>query len=86
MMRSSGSRPSSKWQTKADIVSGGVASQRWIDLLNNLVGNMAEVLSPEAGAMARRFRTDMYAQLFDIRRAEAVYRAVPLVEEAKDTA
>lgn len=57
-----------------------------LDLLNNLVGNMAEVLSPEAGATARRFRTDMYGQLFDIRRAEAVFRAVPLVEEVRDTA
>jgi hypothetical protein len=57
-----------------------------LDLLNNLLGNMAEVLSPEAGATARRFRTDMYGQLFDIRRAEAAYRAVPLVEEVKDTA
>jgi hypothetical protein len=42
-----------------------------LDLINNLLGNMAEVVSPETGAKARRFRADMYGQLHDVRRADS---------------
>jgi hypothetical protein len=52
-----------------------------LDLLNNLIGNMAEVLSPDAGATARRFRSDMYGQLFEVRRAEGAFRPVVATAE-----
>ena len=42
-----------------------------LDLINNLIGNMAELISPEAGKAARTFRNDMYGQLYAIRRADA---------------
>ncbi|WP_132542462.1 hypothetical protein [Rhodovulum euryhalinum] len=42
-----------------------------LDLLDNLIGNIAELVSPKAGAMARTFRSNMYGQLADIRAARA---------------
>jgi hypothetical protein len=42
---------------------------------------MAEVLSPDAGATARRFRSDMYGQLFEVRRAEGAFRPVVATAE-----
>ena len=58
-----------------------------LDLVNNLIGNIAEIVSPEAGSKARRFRSDMYGQLYAIRRADAARRPtsqpfedVPMVE------
>ncbi|TCP43123.1 hypothetical protein [Rhodovulum marinum] len=50
-----------------------------LDMLDNLIGNIAELVSPKAGTMARTFRSNMYGQLGDIRAARAALpaRAVP---------
>ncbi len=42
----------------------------YLDLFNNLMGNLAELLSPKFGAKARRIRLDMYGQLAAIRTAQ----------------
>jgi hypothetical protein len=41
-----------------------------LDMLNNLLGNMAELVSPKTGQMARRFRADMYEQVAMVRVAQ----------------
>lgn len=43
----------------------------FLDLIDNVLGNIAELISPKAGKMARQFRNDMYGQLYAIRRADA---------------
>jgi len=52
-----------------------------LDLINNLLGNVAEIVSPEAGAKARRFRTDMYGQLYEVRRARSAFVPVAVPRE-----
>lgn len=52
-----------------------------LDLINNLLGNVAEIVSPEAGAKARRFRSDMYGQLYEVRRARSALVPVPVLRE-----
>jgi hypothetical protein len=52
-----------------------------LDLINNLLGNVAEIVSPEAGAKARRFRSDMYGQLYEVRRAKSALVPVPVLRE-----
>jgi hypothetical protein len=43
-----------------------------IDIINNLLGHVAELVSPKTGKVARRLRLDMYEQLAAIRVAEGV--------------
>lgn len=43
----------------------------FLDLIDNVLGNIAELISPAAGKTAHRFRTNMYGQLYAIRRADA---------------
>lgn len=43
-----------------------------LDLLDNLIGNIAELVSPKAGKLARTFRSNMYGQLAEIRAARAL--------------
>ncbi|MEM6441183.1 MAG: hypothetical protein AAF763_15980 [Pseudomonadota bacterium] len=42
-----------------------------LDLIDNMLGNTAELASPALGARARTLRADMYGQLRDVRAAEA---------------
>ena len=42
-----------------------------LDLIDNVLGNIAELVSPSAGKTAKTLRTNMYGQLAAIRSAEA---------------
>lgn len=50
-----------------------------LDILNNLLGHAAELVSPKTGQVARRMRLDMYDQLAAIRIAEGAIalRSIP---------
>ena len=52
-----------------------------LDLVNNLLGHLAEQMSPKLGQTARRLRLDMYDQLAAIRIAEGVAPRRRAVEE-----
>ena len=57
----------------------------YLDLIDNILGNIAELISPAAGKTAHRFRSNMYGQLYSIRRADAARsgRFVP-IDELRD--
>jgi len=48
-----------------------------LDLVNNVMGNIAELVSPAAGQSAIRFRSAMYLQLAEIRSARAARPGPP---------
>jgi hypothetical protein len=48
-----------------------------LDLIDNLLGQIADLVSPRTGKAARRLRRDMYEQLAAIRVAEGVAPRVP---------
>lgn len=52
-----------------------------LDLINNLLGQLAELMSPKLGQTARRLKRDMYDQLTAIRVAEG---AIPQRPVGKD--
>ena len=47
-----------------------------LDILDNILGNLAEVVSTGTGKLAATFRTNMYDQLYMIRRARGAQGAV----------
>ena len=54
---------------KLPAITGPV--ELFLDLIDNVLGNIAELVSPNAGKTAKMLRTNMYGQLAAIRSADA---------------
>lgn len=55
-----------------------------LNLIDNVLGNIAELVSPKAGHTAKVFRNNMYGQLAAIRAAEAARSGRFSAEERRD--
>ena len=55
-----------------------------LDLIDNVLGNIAELVSPKAGHTAKIFRNNMYGQLAAIRAADAARGGRFSAEERRD--
>lgn len=56
----------------------------FLDLIDNVIGNIAELVSTITGKSAKTFRTNMYGQLAMIRAADAARSGVVLAEERRE--
>ncbi|MEY1555990.1 hypothetical protein AB3Y40_10190 [Yoonia sp. R2331] len=56
----------------------------FLDLIDNILGNIAEMVSGVAGKSAKTFRNNMYGQLAMIRAADAARAGVVIPEDRRD--